>query len=236
MSIEFKLGDFLGRGSIIRTKHSEDPSWVTNMVYGINDESIEIDLGLEKNYIDNILMVGDTMKCKFTTEEYEYNIVGWVSKINMDFPQSITIRVHEVGRFENLRDSYRYDVYLSSVVKLDKHESKGIFAILTNISQTGAAFIVREELGTLLNFDETCWMGTKVIIEAYISPDRRIEFEAEMVRKSNKDKGIEYGVRVFEIDINNQKILVDFLNELALRDKEFYNKRSSFWAKNSKFN
>lgn len=235
MSCDVKLGEFLNKGSIIRTKHCESPIWVTNIVFGINDESIEIDLGLEKNYIDNIIMVGDTMKCKFTTDEYEYSIVGWVSRINMDFPQSITIKVHDIGKFKNERKSYRYDVYLSSVIKLLQSDAKGIFAILTNISSSGAAFVVREELGSLLGFEEGDWKGKLVLVEAYLSPDRVILFEGEIVRKSPKDKGIEYGVKVGDIDIQNEKALEEFLNELAIRDKEFYNKRSGFWSKNSKY-
>lgn len=72
----FKLRGFLAEGAIIRTKHCNSSNWVTNVVYGINDDCIEIDIGLEKNYIENIIMVGDTMKCKYSTDEYEFTLIG----------------------------------------------------------------------------------------------------------------------------------------------------------------
>ncbi len=235
MGIDFKLGDFLDRGKIIRTRHCESHNWVTNMVYGIDEESIEVDMGLEKNYIDNILMIGDTMKCKFTTDEHEYIIIGWVTRINTQFPQSITIKVHQIERFENKRDRYRYDVYLSTVVKLKKEDIKGAFAILTNISFAGSAFIVREELGTLLGFDEAAVSNSNVYMEVYLSPQKIISVEGEIVRRNVKDRGIEYGVRHFDMELDCEKLLNDFMGELAIKDKEFYNKRSGFWSKNSKF-
>ena len=224
--MDIRLGDFLDKGSIVRTKHCESPNWVTNVVYGLNDESIEIDMGLEKNYIENIIMIGDTMKCKYTTSDHEYTVTGWVSKISTGCPQSITIKVQRIERFDNKRDSYRYDVYLSSVVKVKREDGKGIFSILTNISLTGAAFIVRENIGKLLNFDESTLDSKIVTIEAYISPERIIVFEGEIVRKCDRDKGVEYGVRIFDMDMDNEKQLNGFINELAIRDKEFYNKRS----------
>jgi len=33
-------------------------NWVTNVVYAINEDWIEVDIGLEKDYIDNIIMIG----------------------------------------------------------------------------------------------------------------------------------------------------------------------------------
>ncbi|GAE90234.1 type IV pilus assembly PilZ [Acetivibrio straminisolvens JCM 21531] len=39
-----------------------------------------------------------------------------------------------------------------------------------------------------------------------------------------------------DIDLQNEKILNELIDELEKKDKEFYNKRSSFWSKNSKYN
>jgi len=63
---------------------------VTNVVYAINEDWIEVDIGLEKDYIDNIIMIGDTMRCKYSTDEYEFMLIGWVTKIKLEEPQSIT--------------------------------------------------------------------------------------------------------------------------------------------------
>ena len=61
-------------------------------------------------------------------------------------------------------------------------------------------------------------------------------FEGIIRRKNSNSKGFDYGVEIVDIDIENEKTLNEFLDELEKKDKEFYNKRSSFWSKNSKYN
>ncbi|HPD01348.1 MAG TPA: PilZ domain-containing protein [Acetivibrio sp.] len=231
----FKLRGFLTEGAIIRTKHCNSTNWVTNVVYGINDDCIEIDIGLEKNYIENIIMVGDTMKCKYSTDEREFTLIGWVTRIRLEDPQSITIKVHDVQQFKNYRNNYRYDIYLCSVIRKKKNDSNGVFAIMVNLSQNGAAFVVKEEIEKQLGIDEE--QKDKIFyFEVYISPKSQLCFEGIIRRKSSNSKGFEYGVEIVDIDINNEKNLNEFLDELEKKDKEFYNKRSSFWSKNSKYN
>ncbi|MFZ5988695.1 MAG: PilZ domain-containing protein [Bacillota bacterium] len=231
-----KLREFLCEGSIVRTKHCNTSNWVTNVIYAINEDYIEIDIGLEKDYVDNIIMVGDTMKCKYTSGDYEYTLIGWVTRIKVDFPQSLTIKIHDIEKFTNKRESYRYDVYLCSVIKLNKNDSKGIFAIMINISQGGAAFVVKEDLESQLGIGDTLKEEIKTYFEVYITPKKQLCFEGVIRRKSSNEKGIEYGVKIIDLDIGNEKVLNGFIDELEKKDKEFYNKRSSFWSKNSKYN
>lgn len=233
---DIKLRDFLQEGAIIRTKLSDCTKWVTNLIQDINDDCIEIDIGLERDYLDNLIMTGDTLKCKYTNGNIEFNLIGWITKIKLEPPQAITIRVHQVERFDNNRDSYRYDIYLSSVIKRNKQEAKGVFAVMTNISSTGAAFIVKEDIEKQFQFEDTSKEVSNVFVEVYISADRQFSVEGMLLRKCSKEKGIEYGVRFMEMDSESEKTLHGFLNELANKDKEIYNKRSGFWSKNSKFN
>jgi hypothetical protein len=233
---DIKLRDFLKEGLIIRTKYCDGPNWVTNVVYSINEDFIEVDLGLEKDYIDNLLMVGDTMKCKYTDDEQEYSFIGWITKIKADFPQSITIRVHQIEKFGNKRNSYRYDVYLCSVIKTSRSDAKGMFTIVTNISQTGVAFVMKEGIEKTIDVDGKDIANSNLFFEVYVSPENTLFFEGIIVRKSKVEKGIEYGGLITDIDLENEKKLNDLVNELANKDKEFYNKRSGFWSQNSKFN
>jgi len=39
------------------------------------------------------------MRCKYSTDEYEFMLIGWVTKIKLEEPQSITIKIHDVERF-----------------------------------------------------------------------------------------------------------------------------------------
>ncbi|HHV28572.1 PilZ domain-containing protein [Acetivibrio mesophilus] len=231
-----KLREFLSEGSIIRTKHCNSTSWVTNVVFAINDDWIEIDIGLEKDYIDNIIMVGDIMKCKYTSGDYEFTLIGWVTKIRLDIPQSITIKVHDVEKFANRRDNYRYDIYLCSVIKNSKNDNKGVFAIMTNLSQGGAAFIAKEDIEKELEILENPQGERNFYFEVYVNPKKQLCFTGVIRRKGSNEKGFEYGVKIFDIDFQNEKILNELIDELEKKDKEFYNKRSSFWSKNSKYN
>lgn len=231
-----KLGEILREGAIIRTKHYHSSSWVTNVVYSINDDFIEIDIGLDRNYIQNIIMIGDTMKCKYTSEDYEFTLIGWVTRINLDVPQSITIKIHEIERFVNKRDSYRFDVYLGSVIKLKNSENKSVFAIMTNISHTGAAFIVKEDLEKEFGINLKEDSNTTCVFVVYVSPEKQITFEGTIKRKADLERGKDYGVKITDIDVESEKELSELLRKLEKKDKEFYNKRSSFWSKNSKYN
>ncbi|MCX7923358.1 MAG: PilZ domain-containing protein [Clostridia bacterium] len=234
---DVRLREFLKEGNIIRTKLCENPNWVTNIVYAIDDEFIEIDIGLEKDYIDNIIMIGDTMKCKYTTDNNEYTVIGWVTRINnAQQPQSLTIRVHQIEVFDNKRDSYRYDVYLSAAVKANRRDSKGVFAILTNVSRTGAAFVVSKDVEDMLKINNDSGQDKHIFVEVYINTDTLFSFEGVIMRKYSRERGIEYGVKFVDMEIDSEKTLNDLLIELANKDKEFYNKRSGFWSKNSKFN
>lgn len=231
----FKLRGFLTEGALLKTKHCNSSSWVTNVVYGINEDCIEIDIGLDKNYIENIIMVGDTIRCKYTTDEFEYMLIGWVSRIRLEEPQSITVKVHDVQQFKNFRNNYRYDVYLCSVIRKKKGDSNGVFAIMVNISQGGAAFIVKEEIEGQLDVEDN--EEEKIYnFDVYISQKSQFNFDGKIKRKSSSSKGFEYGVEIVDIDLENQKNLNELLDELEKKDKEVYNKRSSYWSKNSKFN
>jgi len=231
-----KLRDFLSEGSIIRTKHCNSSNWVTNVVFAINEDWIEIDIGLEKDYIENIIMIGDTMRCKYTNDEYEFTLIGWVTKIKLDEPQSITIKIHDVEKFANRRGNYRYDIYLCSVIKKSKNDKNGVFAIMTNLSQGGAAFVAKEDIEKELEGAQNSQGEKNFYFEVFINPKKQMCFVGTVKRKSNSAKGFEYGVKILDIDLQNEKILNELIDELEKKDKELYNKRSSFWSKNSKYN
>lgn len=233
---DMKLREFLSEGAIIRTKHCNSANWVTNVVFGINEDCIEIDIGLEKDYVDNIIMIGDVMKCKYPRDDQEFTLIGWVTRIRLEDPQSITIKIHDVEQFANKRDNYRYDIYLCSVIKLTKDDDKGMFGIMTNLSQGGAAFVVKEDLEKELGVLENEQENKNFYFEIFVTPKKQLCFIGTIKRKGSTEKGFEYGVKIVDIDLENEKILNDFIDELEKKDKEFYNKRSSFWSKNSKYN
>lgn len=228
------LEKYLKVGSIIKTKIEISPAWVTNIIYSVSVDCIEVDVGLEKSYIENFVMIGDTIKCKYTSGDVELMFIGWITNIHIDHPQRLTIKVHQVNCFENKRDYTRFDVYLSAVIRKEKNPSNGVFAILTNISKAGAAFLLRESIEKSMDIDKNFIKNNTFNFEVNLSLERIFTFEGSIVRIDTKEKGIEYGVKYDYIDPHSALLLEQFLTELANEDKEFYNKRSGFWSKNSK--
>ncbi|HEY9062340.1 MAG TPA: PilZ domain-containing protein [Pseudobacteroides sp.] len=227
------LEKYLKVGSIIKTKIENSPAWVTNIIYSLSDDFIEVDIGLEKSYLENIIMIGDTIKCKYTSDSIELMFIGWITNIHTAHPQRLTIKVHQVNCFNDKRDYTRFDVYLSAVIRKDKYPPNGVFAILTNISKAGAAFLVRENIEKSIGVDDN-FINSTFNFEVNLSFERIFTFDGSIVRVEPREKGMEYGVKYDYIDPHGILLLEQFLTELANEDKEFYNKRSGFWSKNSK--
>lgn len=228
-----KLSEILKEGEIIRTRHCQAYNWITNIVLGIDEKCIEIDIGIEKEYIDNIVMIGDTMNCKYTSKEREYMLVGWVSDVKPDFPQKLTIRIHNVYSYPNKREAYRYDVYLCSVIKKDKDEKRGVFAIMTNISLGGAAFTTRKDIGDEFSNPEV--EKNNLIFDVFVSNTIQISFEGSIKRKTQTSKGIEYGIMIEKINYEDEENLYKYISSLENKDKEFHKNKQSYWNKNSKY-
>ncbi|AUG57464.1 PilZ domain-containing protein [Acetivibrio saccincola] len=236
MADKIMLSEFLDVGKVIKTKHYNSNNWVNNLVYSFNNDSIEIDIGLEKDYIENIIMIGDTMRCKYSTDAFEYTMTGWVSRIKLEHPQSITIKIHEIERFLNNRKSYRYDVYLCSIIKKNKDDKKGVFAIVVNLSNIGLAFVVNEDLEKQLSKKGTLEKGDMLFFELYITSRKKVCFEGVIKGQSPSEKGKKYGVEITHIDKEDRNALEGFINRLEKKDNEIYNRQDGFWSKHSKYN
>jgi hypothetical protein len=226
------LSNVLQAGDLIKTRHCQSYNWISNIILGIDEECI--DIGIEKEYIDNIVMVGDTMSCKYTTSDSEYMLVGWITNIKPDFPQKLTIKIHNIYSYSNKRESYRYDVYLCSVIKKDVSDKKGMFAIMTNISLTGAAFTTREELSE--DFGDVDIEEKLLYYDVFVSNILQISFVGKIKRKIQTSRGVEYGVKIEKIKYKDEENLYKYINTLENLDKEYYVSKQNFWNKNSKLN
>lgn len=235
MDDDVKLMDIIKSGAAIKTKHCHSTFWVNNVVLNVNEKFIEIDIGLDSQYLKTIVMVGDTIQCKYNVDEGEYVFLGWITNIDLESPQRISIRIHDVDFYKNAREYFRYNVYVASVIKQNLNDKSGIFAVMINISSGGAAFLIKkdilEELFKLRIDDNR----ENFIFEIYISKDQVFRFKGKILRKTPRDKDIEIGVKLLYIDKENNVILESFIKELENENKEDYNKKSSFWTKNSKF-
>ncbi|MEN8907454.1 MAG: PilZ domain-containing protein [Clostridiales bacterium] len=234
MEEDIKLLDILKVGEIIKSKHCQSNNWVNNIIMDIDDKNIKINLGMDNEYVKSIVMVGDTIKCKYYVKHKEYVLVGWITDIEANFPQKLVIRIHDIELYENQREFKRYDVYICSVIKKRRTDKKGIFTIMTNVSSGGAAFSLKKDISEDFMQTEKNVMQDIYFFEIYISNEVTLIFQGEIVRRTKRERGLEYGVKLIDIDNENTLILDNYIKELENKDKEIYNK-SSFWTKNSKF-
>ncbi len=226
------LLNFLHDGNIIRTRLGNSMNWITNIVLSINGDSFEIDMGLEKEYIGAEITKGQIIRCKYTVNNIEYMFEGAVANIKTDFPQAISIITQHVDVYNNNRDSCRYDVNLSSVIKAGGKNDKGVFAILVNISHTGAALVLKENIESMFKIKADKLEKITFWIDVYISPELYFSFESRVVRKKTLENGIEYGLRIINISAEDEKKQNKLLSDLANQDKEFYNKQSRLRSSN----
>ena len=230
---EINISSFLKKGDNIKVKHDDFPSWIINTVYSLNDDLKEIDIDFDEKYIENQVMIGDIVNIKYNKEEYEYFILGWVSKIKDDESKKLSVKVHSIEKHFNKRKSKRYDVYLSMVAK-NNQDNKGVFGIVINISKDSVGFVVNDQLLKKDGKDKN--KEALFNFEVFISANRSVSFEAVILRESKREKGIEYGARMKRINDENSIILNEFIYELENKNREYYNKRDSYWSKHSKYN
>ena len=235
MMYEINISSFLKKGDSIKVKHDDLPSWVNNTVFSINDDLKEIDIVFDEKYIENQVMIGDIVNIKYNEGEYEYFILGWVSKIKNDESKKLSVKVHSIEKHFNKRKSKRYDVYLSMVAK-NNQDNKGVFGIVINISKDSLGFVVNEQLLKKDGKEKNKKDEALFSFEVFINANRSVSFEGVILRESKREKGIEYGAKMKRIDDENSRILNEFVYELENKNREYYNKRDSYWSKHSKYN
>ena len=54
---EKNIRDILKEGDIIRTRHCQAYNWVTNIILGMDEKCIEVDIGIEQEYLENIVEI-----------------------------------------------------------------------------------------------------------------------------------------------------------------------------------
>jgi c-di-GMP-binding flagellar brake protein YcgR len=230
-----KLSDVVKPGEILKTKQSQSNCWENNLILDINDDCKQIELAMERDNLKYILMVGDTVKCKYYIEDREYILKGWITKIYGGLPLKVKIKIHDIDLFRNQRAYFRYDVYLSSVIKRKNSEENGIFAVMVNISNGGCALALKKDISEEFKLSEKESLNEIYFFEVYIKNDITLVFQGEIVRRIRKSRGIEYGVKFVDLDTKNSIKLEKFIEELENENKELYNSKSSFWTKNSKY-
>lgn len=211
---------------VVRLQNEGKGQWATDVVYRVRIDRDEFDVGLEPIQRQFGILIGDRLRCKYVNAGREYILLGEVTEIGMRFPQSITMRVMSAESREDERDSVRYDVNLSSIVKNSTDTEQATFANVRNISASGMSFITHMELERLLGLKEWVEGQSIVQIETFVRPDKILNLHGIVMRTKTLEKGFEYGIRFLNPDsADNRRLqmflytLEDELNELVNRAK-----------------
>jgi|BioPla2DNA2_1021312.scaffolds.fasta_scaffold03371_13 c-di-GMP-binding flagellar brake protein YcgR len=193
----------LKEGMVIGTKLSSCNVWVQNIIYKVKKRSVTV--ALLTDYLQNIIMCGEPFSIKYTTEDSEYIFEGEVTKIDPDFPCSVTIDIVNVTELKNQRIFPRADVFLASNIKLED-SNKEYFSIIHDISLVGVAFYCKDILET---------DGKQIEIFIYLPNEQTISAKGKIARTTFKNNDIiDYGFQFTEMHEENNNSLSNFFGNL----------------------
>lgn len=195
--------EFLETGIEVKTKLANSKEWIKNTVVKIDDAGNEFEIRLKKKYIEDIIMIGDSIKVECSMDGGNYILDGWITNIAVDKNESVNIRVFAMQKVNNARKGERYDSYYGAMIR-NAIAPEGIFGVVTNMSEGGLAFVAKDMFV----------VGEKMHISVFIEPERVLEVKGEVVRKNENKKGFEYGVKFIEEE-SDLEMLDDVIEELS---------------------
>ena len=198
------LNKIISKGSLIKTSHSNSP-WITNVVLNVYDNTIQIEL--KEGHIESLIFVGDKIKGKFSVNNLEYLFEGIVQSIDMSNLCVFEILIEKINAFENTRGSDRYDTHIISKMNVSKNAP--IYAIVTSISPSGISLLSKCDFP----------LDGESYIEVFINRGCILSFDGKVMRKTPSCHGFEYGIKITNIDEENNSILSDLLNHLKMQDR-----------------
>ncbi|HOM01850.1 MAG TPA: PilZ domain-containing protein [Acetivibrio sp.] len=196
----------LKEGMVVNTKLKNGSIWIQNIVYRVEKHMISI--ALINEYLENIIMLGQTMTVKYSSEHSEILFEGEIVKIRPEYPSYITIDIKDVKEIKNTRVFPRYDVYLGATVKFpDSAEER--FVIIHNISFVGMAFYSKE------HFEIDC---DELDFSIFLPNKKSINTRGKINRKSPKSDFADYGLQYTAMTEDSNSILSGFFN--SVEDKK----------------
>jgi len=91
----------LKEGTVVNTKLKNGDIWIQNIVY--RTEKHMISIALLNEYLENIIMLGQTITIKYSSEHSEILFEGEIVKIRPEYPSYITIDIKDIKEVKNTR-------------------------------------------------------------------------------------------------------------------------------------
>lgn len=219
--VESSLKGMLTENSPVKIRSGESQDWKEDTLYKVYESAIEVAVSGKG---EDLFSIGDSIECRYNSEDFECLIEGWISKIEKGAPLKITIQVHKFKKNDKVVNSIMHDIFLGCIVNNDSENSK-IFSTAKKICRNEIVFISTSPIEN----------SKKLHIELMISRSINFKTSIEVFSEEKLVSGYKYTCRFINTDALNGRILENFLNDIESGEGN-YNRQNSFWNKNSKIN
>ncbi|MDQ2085409.1 PilZ domain-containing protein [Herbivorax sp. ANBcel31] len=197
------VSSLLKEGMVISTRLSFCNVWTQNIIYKVKNRSVTV--ALLTDYLESIIMPGQPFLIKYSNENSEYVFKGEVTKVDPEFPSSVTINVLNVTELKNQRVFPRVDAYLAANIKLED-DNQEYFAVIHDISLVGMAFYCKDILEP---------EDKQIECFIYLPNKQTISAKGKIVRTIFKnDDIIDYGIQYIEMHEENNNSLSNFFTDI----------------------
>lgn len=190
---------------LIETKHISNNDWVITVV--LNSYGDYIEVKQVEDYLTSVLMIGDNLQCKFITKETIYLFDAEVYNIKL-VSRSIVLKVFDVKTMKNNRKHARYEVYLSSSLKMEGFMGE-CYCVVVNVSIGGLSIITRCKLG----------INDKVNLSMYINGFSFLTAECFVEWTENMNRNSLYGLSIINMDELSRIQYSNFIKKLQRKER-----------------
>ncbi|MDP4183037.1 MAG: PilZ domain-containing protein [Bacillota bacterium] len=197
-------------GMIASIKHDMCRDSVLSLVQETDENYLYLAYPREFRSYD--VQLGDRISCRIKNIDCEYLIESNINNINMIYPSYIRIFVDNMVRFDNKRETKRYNINFDANISVFNEQNaiicNDVRMYVTDISLSGLyAIIPKKSIESLLDN-----YGMNVRLNAGF--DSPVKFDAEIVRVVKKEYSNEIGIKIKYIDSDNIRSLERVVKKL----------------------
>lgn len=193
-----ELKRVLHEGFLIMTRSRQEDKWQYNIIHSIYNDTVSISVEANNEKVGQVIFL------KISVPEAEYLAKGTVLEISDFKPLAAKVKLIECDKYTNRRRFERYPSNAGCNLKL-AGEDIGSFAVITNISLTGAY------IETTLNFV----IDAKIKMDIVIANNGILTLNSQILRKKNiSSNSSGYGIIFRDNSSQSIEFLKNFLGSL----------------------
>lgn len=197
-------------GTVVSIKHEIFPEPVLSLVQETEGKYLYI--AYPKEFKSYSIQLGDPISCRIKNIDCEYLIDSSINNINIVYPAYLRVFVDKFTRFDNKRETKRYNVDMCSKVSVINEDNciikNDIRLYIKDLSLGGLYGIIPKK-----NLEG---ISSRYALNLSLSAGfgQNIKFDAEITRVINRELSYEVGIRIKYIDDENTKILESLIRRL----------------------